>query len=492
MVIKYRNTKVTGQNAQHYTNRFHIYDWWYELNVVIIVLDTLRKDHIGVYGNSWIKTPNLDALARESIIFMDAHPESLPTIPFRRSTHTGIRTFPFREYHPRKGDMVQVYGWEPIPESQTTIAEILRWKGYTTAFITDTYHYFKPSMNFHRGYAQWQLIRGQEVDPYKTAPRPSPEKLARHIPESGICEHMMTILPQYLTNTAERETEEDYFAPRVFSAAIKWVEENKEAEKFFLFIDSFDPHEPWDPPQKYRDLYYPNYEGREVITPNYSASTDYLTPDELKYMRACYAGEVTMVDAWLGRFIEKMRELELLDETLLVLTSDHGHQLGEHGMTGKIPWGLHPELMDIPLLIRHPDGYKRGTRVSGFVYNHDIVPTILSFLDIEPPAPVDGEELWSLVSGEREERGYATSGFNGYVWTKDKEYVYISDYSRKREYLYDVKRDPGQTMNIVEENRDIANEMFQRVLKDAGGELVDHSDVMFKAASEWYKMEDTK
>ncbi len=69
---------------------------------MIIVLDTLRKDHVGTYGNSEVVTPNLDALARESIIFEDAHPESLPTIPFRRSIHTGIRTFPFKEYHPRK------------------------------------------------------------------------------------------------------------------------------------------------------------------------------------------------------------------------------------------------------------------------------------------------------------------------------------------------------------------------------------------------------
>jgi arylsulfatase A-like enzyme len=112
-----------------------------DLNVVLIVFDTLRKDHIGICGNSWIKTPNLDNLARESIIFENAHPESLPTIPFRRSTHTGIRTFPFEQYQPRKGDMVQAYGWEPVPESQTTISEILQRNGYTTVFITDTYHY---------------------------------------------------------------------------------------------------------------------------------------------------------------------------------------------------------------------------------------------------------------------------------------------------------------------------------------------------------------
>ncbi|MGQ9722246.1 MAG: sulfatase [Candidatus Jordarchaeum sp.] len=460
-----------------------------DLNVVIIVLDTLRKDHVGIYGNSEVVTPNLDALARESIIFEDAHPESLPTIPFRRSTHTGIRTFPFKEYHPRKGDMVQAYGWEPIPETQTTLAEILRREGYTTAFITDTYHYFKPSMNFHRGFAQWQLIRGQEVDPYRTAPKPDQKKLEHHIPQSGDCGHMMLILPQYLTNISDRRTEEDYFSPQVFNAAIKWIEQNREVEKFFLFIDSFDPHEPWDPPQIYRDLYYSNYSGREVITPNYSTNTDYLTSEELNYMKALYAGEVTMVDTWLGKFIKKMRKLELLDKSLLILISDHGHQLGEHNVMGKIPRGLYPELMDIPFFIRHPDGLNMGKRVSGFVYNHDIVPTILQFLEVESPVMTDGNELWSLINGEQEARSYATSGFNGYVWIKDGEFVYISNYSRSREYLFDLKKDPNQNQNIIEENRDIADMMFQRILHDAGGKLVDHSAIRAKASEEWYKME---
>lgn len=457
------------------------------MNVVLIVFDTLRKDHIGTYGNSWIKTPNLDALAKESIIFENAHPESLPTIPFRRSTHTGIRTFPFEQYQPRKGEIVQAYGWEPIPESQTTISEILQRNGYTTVFITDNYHYFKPSMNFHRGYSQWQLIRGQEVDPYKTAPKPNPKQLERHIPQSGECKHMMTILPQYLTNIANRKSEEDYFTPQVFNAATKWMEENKGEEKFFLFIDSFDPHEPWDPPKKYRDLYYPNYTGREVITPNYS-SVDYLTPDELRYMKACYAGEITMVDTWLGKFLEKMRELDFLDKSLVILVADHGHQLGEHNLTGKVPRGLYPELMDIPLFIRHPDEFKKGKRVHSYVYNHDIVPTILQFLGIELPK-TDGNELWSLIDGEKEGRSYATSGFNGYVWTEDREFAYISNYSRSEEYLYDLKKDPNQTRNIAEENRDVADAMFHRILKDAGGKLIDHNANMTRKIEEWYKME---
>ena len=79
------------------------------MNVILIILDTLRKDHVGIYGNKWIKTPNMDRLAKDSIIFDNAYPESLPTIPVRRAIHTGLRCFPFKTYHPHKGDTSQSY-----------------------------------------------------------------------------------------------------------------------------------------------------------------------------------------------------------------------------------------------------------------------------------------------------------------------------------------------------------------------------------------------
>lgn len=458
------------------------------MNVILIILDTLRKDHVGFYGNDWIITPNLDNLANESMIFDNAYPESLPTLPVRRAIHTGMRCFPFKTYNPRKGDPVKSYGWEPIPEEQTTLAEILMKRKYKTVFITDTYHQFKPSMNFHRGFSEWQWIRGQEGDPFKTSPEISKKDMKKFFPKSGIAEHIILILEQYLKNIATRKDESDYFAPQVFSAAMNWLEENTDAKKFFMCIDSFDPHEPWDPPQYYRDLYYPDYEGQEIITPNYFNSINYLTPEELKYMKACYAAEVTMVDKWLGYFLDKVRTLDLMDNTLIICISDHGHQLGEHNMTGKIPWGLYPELLDIPFFIRHPKGIGKGKRIKSFVYNFDILPTILSSLHIET-APVEGKNLWDLVDNDfLEDRSHATCGFNSYVWVRDENYAYITDYNRENEYLYDLKEDPLQNANIAENNHNIKQEMFNKILLDAGGKLIDHSNALIKRIEDWYKM----
>ena len=136
-------------------------------NVILVVIDSLRKDHIGAYGNSWIKTPNVDALTRESLRFSRAYPESLPTICARRAIHTGMRTWPFRDWHQYKGVDVVVWGWQPIPEGQTTLAEILKNNGYSTMFETDNLHQYKASMNFQRGFDVFDFIRGQTTDGYQ-------------------------------------------------------------------------------------------------------------------------------------------------------------------------------------------------------------------------------------------------------------------------------------------------------------------------------------
>ena len=140
------------------------------MNVVLVVFDTLRKDHLGAYGNDWIRTPNFDAFAAQAIRCNRAFPEALPTLPFRRALHTGQRTFPYIGHRDYKGDFSGAPGWGPIPEEQDTVSELLLDAGYRTALFTDCYHQFKPSKNFHRGFSEWQWIRGQETDRFPLRP----------------------------------------------------------------------------------------------------------------------------------------------------------------------------------------------------------------------------------------------------------------------------------------------------------------------------------
>ncbi|MFL6031564.1 MAG: sulfatase-like hydrolase/transferase, partial [Rubrobacteraceae bacterium] len=350
-----------------------------EMNVVLIIIDSLRKDHVGAYGNSWIKTPSLDAFARESLRFTRAYPESLPTICARRAIHTGFRTFPYKD-RPSEQRHAPAYGWLPIPREQATLAETLEARGYQTMLVTDTYHQFRPPMDFNRGFDTYHWIRGQEKDHYRPILPASDEEIQEHYLLHGEALKAR----QYLANTRDRETEEDWFAPRVFLRATEFLEAASKREPFFLVVDNYDPHEPWDPPEKYTSLYYPEgYDGPEPFTSIYGRD-DYLTERQLRRMRALYAGEVTMVDRWLGRFLDRMDELDLFENTFLILLSDHGHALGEHGYTGKPHYALWPELTDIVFMIRHPEGTRGGETSDYYASTHDVAPTILGFLGIEP------------------------------------------------------------------------------------------------------------
>ncbi|HME56229.1 MAG TPA: sulfatase [Candidatus Lokiarchaeia archaeon] len=457
----------------------------------MIIIDSLRKDHLGCYGNSWIKTPNIDRLASESLRFTNAFPECLPTIPVRRAIHTGIRTFGDRHYVRKKGDPVAAFGWAPVPEDQSTLAEYLLAAGYRTAFFSDTYHQFKPSMNFTRGFNQWTFIRGQENDPYKTGPPIDDDAIFDEIlPEDSSYLQMAGFLERYLINVQERASERDYFPARVFSAATDWLKDNRDARKFFLCIDSFDPHEPWDPPESYRNLYLsPGYAGKKPITTKYG-QMNYLTPGELEYMRAGYAGEVTLVDAWFGHFMNALKDLGLDANTAIVFISDHGHQIGDkHDLSGKVPWGLYPELVDIPFMLHVPDDRMAGESHGGLVQDHEILPTILGMLGLKIPEVAQGRDLAPLLDGATiPELDHVSCGFNEFVLVRTTRHAYIADFHFEREKLYDLDADPDQLVDVSGQNPDICEKMREYALADAGGEMIDYQETMGKRSQDWYNM----
>jgi arylsulfatase A-like enzyme len=439
-----------------------------EMNVVLIIIDSLRKDHVGAYGNSWIKTPSLDAFARESLRFTRAYPESLPTICARRAIHTGFRTFPYKD-RPSEQRHAPAYGWLPIPREQATLAETLEARGYQTMLVTDTYHQFRPPMDFNRGFDTYHWIRGQEKDHYRPILPASDEEIR----ERYLLHGEALKARQYLANTRGREIEEDWFAPRVFLRATQFLEAASKREPFFLVVDNYDPHEPWDPPENYSSLYYPeSYDGPEPFTTIYGRD-DYLTERQLQRMRALYAGEVTMVDRWLGHFLDRMDELDLFENTLLILLSDHGHALGEHGYTGKPHYALWPELTDIVFMIRHPEGKGAGETSDHYASTHDVAPTILGFLGVEPRSPMEGQDLSVLLEGrEPEQRPHFTLGYSEFVWARDEGYAMFGRNDGEEAKLYDLLADPKMDRDVAAKRPDVVRRMFDEyIIGDAGGPL---------------------
>ena len=211
------------------------------MNVVVIVNDTQRWDYLGCYGNNWIKTPNLDKLASESAVFDYCYAEGLPTIPTRTTFFTGRFTFPFR-------------GWQRLEPTDILLAEVLWNKGYTNALITDVYHMHKPTMAFERGFDFTQHIRGHEADPW-VLDESIEVDVDRYHKAHGNDKSVRAQIAQYLRNIHWWRGEEDTFVARCVNGAAKWLEEQPKKDNLFLWLDCFDPHEPWDPPEPYRSMY---------------------------------------------------------------------------------------------------------------------------------------------------------------------------------------------------------------------------------------------
>jgi arylsulfatase A-like enzyme len=288
---------------------------------------------------------------------------------------------------------------------------------------------------------------------------------------------MVDKVRQYLANTANRETEEDWFAPRVFSMASQFLETANKGEPFFLMVDCFDPHEPWDPPQEYISLYDEGYNGPEPIVPEYS-DAGWIGERELERMRNLYAAEVTMADRWLGNFLDKMDELGFSESTLLLVISDHGVALGEHNATGKPFWALWPEVTDIPFFIRHPEGKAAGEVSDYYASTHDVAPTVLGFLGVEPPSPMDGQDLSVLFEGgEPEKRAHFTLGYNNWAWARAEDYVMFARNDGALARLFDTREDPNMDRDIAGSNQEVLNRMWNDyILKDAGGPLPEYQN----------------
>lgn len=429
------------------------------MNLICICLDTFRADIIGDSGKmSYIETPNLDAFARDSVCFNRAFGEGQPTLQIRRAMFTGRRSFPWRYNFDRRGHWHHAAGWHKIPPEQDTMAEMLLSRGYMTGLVADTYHMFKSTMNYTRGFVNYDFIRGQESDNWRTgSEKHIEEKIKQHVREPIDWNRHSTLF-QYLLNMRGREAEEDYLCARVFRSAAQWLEDSVDTQPFFLWVDSFDPHEPWDPPKSYADKYCLGYTGKDFIMPGAAYEGDGPSEEEMERIKALYAGEVTFVDKWVGHLLDKIDSLKLWDDTVVMITCDHGTQIMDRGRFGKGADELHPFNTQILWYVRHPDG-PRGTHVNGFVQSHDVVPTMLHLQGIDYTF-CDGENVWPLATGKRESvRDHVVIGWAGFsdgqaagrASVRDDYWNYVVSVNEDdpNAELYHLESDPDEKENVI-------------------------------------------
>ena len=428
------------------------------MNIIMIMCDSLRQDHVGCYGNDWIETPNIDRLAKESVVFENAYPEGLPTLPVRTALFTGNYTLTNRF-------------WQELLPQDVTMAEILDELDYKSAMITDTFHLFKPNMNYHRGFHNFRWIRGQSIDAYGV--KPHGKDLMQYISPKMKGAWTVRIVDQYLRNIADRDpdNEEEYFTALVRKEGVQWLKDAHDScDPFFLHLDFFDPHEPWDAPPAFAGKYAdPNYDGPQLINPKIGPC-DWMTEAELKNCRALYAGEVSFLDKQVGILLDTIQELGIMDDTLIVLLADHGIPMGEHGGILKGVDQLYSEVLKIPFMIRFPDKKYAGKRIKSIVEIVDILPTVLHVIGHGSEAEyMHGKNLMPLIAGECDKlHDYAVSGFfnTDMRCIRNEEWSYIRRASDERkDELYHLVDDPAEKIDLIDQYPDKAKEMSETLPK---------------------------
>lgn len=377
--------------------------------VVLISCDTLRADHLGCYGYARDTSPNIDAFAKESVLFEDAVTPETWTLTAHLSMLTGL--------DPRRH---RVTANTNLAEEIVTLPEILRDAGYATGGFTGYGIWLNPARGFAQGF-----------DRYSTPP---------------ITRHLFKTLDH----------------------VYQWLDANAHAP-FFLFFHNYDSHSkfkesdcvgcdlPYYPPRprflKYAselteppslraagrlqatDLLFAAIEGKES-----------LSKEEIEYMIALYDDAIRGVDEGVGKLFDALKERGVYDDAIIIVTSDHGENFGENGQF------LHEHVYEgsarVPLIIRFPNGKHSGKRVPKMVQLTDLAPTVLDLLGLQGPA-MDGESLMPIVRGEREPRQNAFITRLEYASVRTNEWKLIRNTETKSEELYRIESDPAETVDLI-------------------------------------------
>lgn len=372
------------------------------MKAIMVMFDSLNRRMLSPYGCGWVRTPNFQRLAERAVTFDNAYVGSMPCMPARRELHTGRYNFLHAS-------------WGPVEPFDDSMPEILKNNGVYSHLISDHYHYWEDGgATYHSRYASWEIVRGQEYDPWK----PVVKKPA--IPETV---NGTGRSANYWTNRAHMPDEQTHYQTRTFDNAMEFLETNHDADNWFLHVETFDPHEPYFAPERFRAL-YPKDDGTYFDWPPYRGVQE--TPEEIQRCRLECAALHTMCDESLGRILDFMDAHDLWKDTLLIVNTDHGFLLGEHGCWAKCWAPFYHEVAHVPLFIWDPRSGVAGERRQALVQTIDLAPTLLDCFGQSPPPDMQGVPLANTVATDAPVREAALFGiFGGHVNCTDGRYVYM-------------------------------------------------------------------
>ncbi len=375
------------------------------MKAIMVMFDSLNRRMLPPYGCDWVHAPNFSRLASHAATFDNSYVASMPCMPARRELHTGRYNFLHRS-------------WGPLEPFDDSMPEVLKEHGVYTHLVSDHFHYWEDGgCTYHTKYNSWEINRGKEGEPWKGQVR-DPE-----IPPS-VGERSDRYWRQDWVNRQYMRREEDQPQPRTFALGCEFIRTNHREDRWFLQMETFDPHEPFFTQQKYKDLYPHAYHGRHFDWPPYRPVHE--TPEEVEHCRFEYAALVSMCDAHLGKVLDLMDELDLWGDTMLIVNTDHGFLLGEHDWWAKCVQPFYNEVAQTPLFIWDPRSGVRGQRRRSLVQTIDLAPTLLEYFGVERPKDMQGVPLCDTVARDTPVRQAGLYGlFGAHVNVTDGRYVYM-------------------------------------------------------------------
>ncbi|MDR3708619.1 MAG: sulfatase [Capsulimonadaceae bacterium] len=391
------------------------------MKAVIVMFDSLNRHMLPPYGCDDVHAPNFSRLANHTATFDASYVCSMPCMPARRDFHTGRPHFLHRD-------------WGPLEPFDDSVPAILTENGVYTHLVTDHYHYFEDGgATYHNRYSSWDVVRGQEFDAWTGQVRPPdmPDALG------AMKDNTSEMMRRHLNNRKRMRNEEDLPQAKTFRAGIDFLRDNAHEDSWLLQIETFDPHEPFLSHRKYKDLYPDNHEGPEFYWPKYDKVSE--TQDEFEHCRNEYKALLSMCDAHLGDVLDVFDELNLWDDTMLIVWTDHGFLLGEHGWWAKVVMPWYDELARTPFFVWDPRTKVQGERRSALVQPAiDLGPTLLDYFGLNAAQDMLGKNLGPVIENDIPLRDAAIFGiFGSAVNVTDGRYVYMRSDAKHESQLYE-------------------------------------------------------
>jgi arylsulfatase A-like enzyme len=400
----------------------------------MVMFDSLNRHMLQSYGCDWTHTPNFLRLAERTVQFNNSYVGSMPCMPARRELHTGRYNFLHRS-------------WGPLEPFDDSAPEILHRQGVYTHLTTDHYHYWQDGgSTYHTRYKTHEFSRGQEGDAW-IGQVADPQMPANTIGNAW--------RQDVINRTCIRE-EKDFPQAVTFRMGEQFIRRNAGQDNWWLHIETFDPHEPYYVPQKYKELYDFDFGDLHFDWPKYQPVEQ--TPEQVRHVRHVNAALVSMCDAYLGRVLDLMDELDLWKDTMLIVNTDHGFMLGEHDWWGKCVMPFWNEVSHTPLFIWDPRSGRAGARCDALVQTIDMPATLLGFFGKDRPADMQGADLGETIACDKPVRQAGLLGLHGaYVNVTDGRYVYMRAPSAENTPLYNYTHMPCHMARMfgVDELQDI-------------------------------------